>query len=425
MSATATHPTFNDAHLLEQILRLRVVDNVTNLGYLAREYLGIAAVIAAAIGFAENRAAWGLPWAWNVPVFAVAVMLIGGFQHRLAGLGHEASHYSFLKNKFGNDLVADLFCMFPILTTVHFYRVFHMAHHQYTNDPERDPDLVNLGPGKGVGDFPMPRWRFILRYYLRPVFAPLKLVRYEWDYTYVNIFGKGGNVYMKGVPDGDADDPRLRLGTVLGLLYLAGFIALQWYLTTSGRASWLIPGGLIGSALVVAVTYALPARAVFRSPFRQPYSPRFAGMARLVCYTLVLVVLGLLRDATGGRSSTYFWTLWVLPIVSSFSFFMMLRDVYQHTNADRGRLTNSRVFLPDPFTRWAVFVYGQDMHIPHHLFPAIPHYRLPELHALLKREHPEYAAQVVECRGTFANRDGRPTILDVLCEPPTRNASGA
>ena len=69
--------------------------------------------------------------------------------HRLAGLGHEASHYSLLRNKRANDLVGDVFCLFPILATIHFYRLFHMAHHQYTNDPELDPDLVNLGPGQG------------------------------------------------------------------------------------------------------------------------------------------------------------------------------------------------------------------------------------------------------------------------------------
>jgi fatty acid desaturase len=61
-----------------------------------------------------------------------------------------------------------------------------------------------------------------------------------------------------------------------------------------------------------------------------------------------------------------------------------------------GRLTNSRVFFTDSFTRWAVFVFGQDMHIPHHLFPAAPHYRLRRLHELLKRNHEVYSDQVVE-----------------------------
>ncbi len=82
-------------------------------------------------------------------------------------------------------------------------------------------------------------------------------------------------------------------------------------------------------------------------------------------------------------------------------FFMYLRDVYQHSNADAGRLTNSRVFFTNPFTRWAVFVSSQDMHIPHHLFPAIPHYQLRRLHELLKRNHEVYHDQVVATHGMF------------------------
>jgi fatty acid desaturase len=93
---------------------------------------------------------------------------------------------------------------------------------------------------------------------------------------------------------------------------------------------------------------------------------------------------------------------------------MLLRDVYQHTNSDDGRLTNPRVFFPHAFTRWAVFVYGQDMLVPHHLFPTIPHHRLGRLHRLLKARHPDYAASVVECQRTFTNRKGLSTILDTL-----------
>ncbi|CAN5688867.1 hypothetical protein BH23PLA1_BH23PLA1_37600 [soil metagenome] len=136
-TGSTERPTFGDRALQAQIARLRRVDPKTNLGYLALEFLCLAAVIGGAIAFAEVRADWGLAWAWNVPVFALAILLIGGLQHRLAGLGHEAAHYILLRNKTLNDLVGDLFCMFPIFGTVHFYRLSHLAHHQFTNDPER------------------------------------------------------------------------------------------------------------------------------------------------------------------------------------------------------------------------------------------------------------------------------------------------
>ena len=151
---------------------LRQVDNHTNLLFLALEYLSLAIVIGGAIVFAEYRQSWGLPWFWNVPVFAIAIVLIGGIQHRLAGLGHESSHYSFMKNRNLNDLIPDLFCMFPLFTTIHFYRLFHMGHHQFTNDPAHDPDLQNLGHGKRADEFPMPRRRFITVVYFCFLVAP-------------------------------------------------------------------------------------------------------------------------------------------------------------------------------------------------------------------------------------------------------------
>ena len=161
----ASRPTFEDAALQREISRLRHVDNHTNLVYLAIEYLSLVLVIGGAVVFAEYRGQWGLAWAWNVPVFVTAIILIGGLQHRLAGLGHESSHYSFMRNRYLNDLIPDIFCMFPLMTTIHFYRLFHLGHHQFTNDPERDPDLLNLGHGKRADDFPMSRKRFITRVY--------------------------------------------------------------------------------------------------------------------------------------------------------------------------------------------------------------------------------------------------------------------
>jgi fatty acid desaturase len=425
VSTVEQRPMSRDAELHREIMRLREVDNHTNLFYLAVEYLSLVTVIAAAIVFAEYRDSWGLPWLWNVPVFAIAIILIGAIQHRLAGLGHESSHYSFMKDRTLNDLIPDLFCMFPLFTTIHFYRLFHMGHHQFTNDPARDPDLQNLGHGKRADEFPMGRRRFITVVYFCFLVAPVRFMRYQWAYFVVNTLGKGKNVYIDRADDDKRQSESLpRLATVLGILYAAGLFFILKALTDRNCPQWLVPAGLLGIALLAIVIRALPDWAIFRSPFRQAYSPRVAGLVRMTYYTAVLVTLAYIRWATGGKSAIYPFLLWVVPLQTSFMFFMFLRDVYQHSNADDGRLTNSRVFFTDPFTRWAVFVYGQDMHIPHHLFPAVPHYRLRKLHQLLKWQHPDYRAEVVETHGTFHDDEGRRTILDEMTTPRIRAAAG-
>lgn len=405
------------SELREELRKLRRVDNLTNLGYLALDYSCLIVVIGGAILFASRREGWGLAWGWNVPIFGLAMILVGGLQHRLSGLAHEASHYSLLRNKFANDLLADVFCMFPIFSTVHFYRMFHFAHHQYTNDRERDPDLVNLGPGKRVDDFPMPKLVAIVNIYLRAIVFPFSFARYSWEYVYINSLGKGGNVYMKKTPGGDAESRMPRFGTLLGIGYLVAFNVVLWRLTLGGRAALIPVATALGLAFVAITTATFPERTFFKSPLRQPYSPRLASFFRLSFYTIAYGVLAHLRDSTGGRSAMYLVLLWYVPLTTTYMFFMLLRDIYQHTNADQGRLTNSRVFFVDAFTRWAVFVHGQDMHIPHHLYPAVPHYHLPRLHAFLKETHEDYAAKVVECHGTFVSDDDRPTILDVLTMP--------
>jgi fatty acid desaturase len=403
--------------LARRLADLRGADDFTNLGWLAWEYACLAALIGGAIAFAECRAAWGLPWAWNVPVFAAAIVLVGAIQHRLAGLGHEASHETLFRNRLANDLAGDVLCLFPILATVHTYRLFHMAHHRFTNDPERDPDLVNLGRSKKVDEFPMARSRVLAVLFLRWLTDPWSMVLYQADYFYVNTLGKGGNVLLRGVDGGDADDPRPRAGTMLGISGLIGHGLLTWALVALGRSAWL-PVALLAALAIAALGAAtVPRRWLFRSPFPQAYGARVGGLLRLAYYLVVFTALGWLGAATGGRAPWYAFALWMIPMGTSFAYFMLLRDVFQHTNADAGRLTNSRVFFADPFTRWAVFVYGQDVHLTHHLHPGVPHHRLRRLHRLLRETDPRYRASVVECHGTFVSDGAHPTILDVLTTP--------
>jgi fatty acid desaturase len=95
---------------------------------------------------------------------------------------------------------------------------------------------------------------------------------------------------------------------------------------------------------------------------------------------------------------------------------MILRQLVQHGNGGRGRLTNTRVFLVGPLIRFSVFPVGQDYHLPHHLYASIPHYRLGRLHELLL-QYPEYATEAVVVEGYFFSPHTpkrSPTVLDVL-----------
>ena len=47
------------------------------------------------------------------------------------------------------------------------------------------------------------------------------------------------------------------------------------------------------------------------------------------------------------------------------------------------RFANTRIFRVHPLISLSVFPIGNDFHLPHHLFPLVPHYNLRKLHALL------------------------------------------
>ena len=171
---------------------------------------------------------------------------------------------------------------------------------------------------------------------------------------------------------------RIRLANVLGIAYVGGLFLAMRYLTGHDRVELLVPAGFVGIGLLALAIRLLPDWALYRSPLRQVYSTRLAGLLRMSYYTVLLVGLAHLRCIpAAGRRSTLSCSGWCR--CSHRSCFSCSCGTSTSTRTPMtGRLTNSRVFFTDFFTRWAVFVYGQDMHIPHHLFPAVPHYRLEQ-----------------------------------------------
>jgi fatty acid desaturase len=149
--------SFNDAEIQRQVNELRQTDNIQGWYYVAREYVFLAIVLTATIGFYDWLETAELSWLWAVPVTIVAIILVGAGQQRLATLTHEAAHYMLFRNRLLNEFVSEWFCMMPIFGTTHSYRVQHLGHHQYPNDPERDPDWVQMLRSGHRYEFPMMR----------------------------------------------------------------------------------------------------------------------------------------------------------------------------------------------------------------------------------------------------------------------------
>lgn len=78
--------------------------------------------------------ALGLPlwWAALVPLGLALVFLFT--------LQHECTHQTPFATPWVNDVIGHL-CALVLIQPFHWFRAFHMAHHRFTNDPHKDPEL--------------------------------------------------------------------------------------------------------------------------------------------------------------------------------------------------------------------------------------------------------------------------------------------
>ena len=93
--------------------------------------------------------------AFKLPFWGFALLLQGILLSFLFTLSHEATHQTPFATRWINEAVghaiAPILCL-PFL----WFRYFHLAHHRFTNDPERDPEIAG---------HPRPRdWRSYLIY---------------------------------------------------------------------------------------------------------------------------------------------------------------------------------------------------------------------------------------------------------------------
>jgi fatty acid desaturase len=410
MSAAAPSlVSIQDPSVKARIKSFCVADNWTNAWYLVRTWLYLFAVMGTAMYLFTVIDDNDYPWLWNVPVALIAIALVGAGQHQLTGLAHEASHSTLFKNKTVNDLVSDWFCMFPLFSTTHHYRLQHIAHHQFTNDPDRDPDVSQLKTSGHWLPFPMLKREFVETVVKQ--LWPLNLFRYMRIRAMYNAVGTDKNPYLRST-----GKPTPKTATRVAIVYLLSLVVGLGFL--AAYASWqvLVAVPVIAGIAIVTFYGLIPDDWYKQSRIRSVFTPRQMTMMRMAYFTMYFTGVAWATRYLGRPVYEWMFVLWIIPIFTSFSFFMILRQLVQHGNADRGWLTNTRTFFVNPLIRFAVFPMGQDFHLPHHMYASVPHYKLKDLHETLM-ETEEYKSEATVVEGYFfppVLPPRNPTVLDVV-----------
>lgn len=175
--------------------------------------------LALHLGGAAAGATWigaGLPlwWAVMLPQGVLLAFLFTAL--------HETIHGTAFRTRWLNERAADLLGLLVVLGPRHF-RYFHLAHHRFTHDPKRDPELAGPKPAT-LGQYLVylsgaPDWRWKLGTLVANATRPNR------D-AFVPPRGRAGV----------RREARVLLGTYAGLLVLslaAGSAVLLW--------TWVLP----------------------------------------------------------------------------------------------------------------------------------------------------------------------------------------
>jgi len=163
----------------------------------------------------QTRDSW-----WVLP----ALLLQGIFVNALFAAMHESVHYGSFKTRWMADLLA-FFSGAAILNNAGFYRHYHMAHHRYTQDPARDPELLSVQPPRTWG-----------QYLYRISSIPFVILRLRDILLFP--FGKHGDV---GYIHQSAWPEATRWGRWLLALYVALIVGSVAFQTTIVLWVWFLP----------------------------------------------------------------------------------------------------------------------------------------------------------------------------------------
>ena len=185
----------------------------SNARGLARFALHLAVIAAAgAVHAAALGTAWTIPAAW---AFGTCLVFL------FAPL-HETVHYTAFRSRWLNRAVS-VACGWVLLLPPRFFRAFHLEHHRWTQDPERDPELV----GEPLRTWGQYAWRISgAQYWTRQVRVIAR-----------HVAGRVPEPYI----------PRAERGRVVreARMFLAGYVLVGAVSVAAGTAAlfwfWVLP----------------------------------------------------------------------------------------------------------------------------------------------------------------------------------------
>ena len=114
-----------------------------------------------------------------------------------------------------------------------------------------------------------------------------------------------------------------------------------------------------------------------------------------------------------------FLGLWVLPASTMLTAIFRVRSLAEHYCVERvNELNHTRTVLPSYWERWLLSPLNVNFHLEHHLFPTVPFFNLPKLHAELMqlpefRAHAHITLTYLGCvRGLMAELTSRSRQVD-------------
>lgn len=299
---------------------------------------GLAA-LAQTLGLIALAVAAGIAL-WPSPWVLLPVLVIGVQQHALFILAHQAAHYRLHTHRGVNDALGRAIGMAGGISMC-TYRVTHRLHHNHLYAAE-DPDTaIHGGYPRGVA--------------------------YLWKKLAQDLAG---------------------LNAWKTFAYFFGAPALN---AATGRA-----------ARPLDDTSAALRRAARRDRWGVVASHAVAPLAAWLLFD----TLGLALYAV----------LWLLPLLTVLQPILRLRAVCEHgAVGDLGSpLTAARTTLTagslsgrpwdrlcNAIGRALLFPHHVNHHVEHHLYPAVPHYHLPRLHALLRARGALDGAELRDLRDTL------------------------